>query len=343
MSRHPIVINGAPGSPYTRKVVAVLRYRRLPYQLLHFGIAGAPDLPKPKVQLLPTVYLPGPRGEMEALVDSTPIIRRLEAENDGRPVVPHEPVAAFLDYLIEDYADEWLTKAMFHYRWHYAADIAKAAALLPRWANPSAPEAQAVARSKWIAERQIGRLYVVGSNETTKPVIEASYLRFLDLFKAHLEVMPFLMGRRPGASDFAVYGQLTQLALFDPTPRQLTLERAPRVTAWAEVMEDLSGLAVEDEGWIRTDPLPPTLASLLTEIGRVYVPFLLANERAMATGSKRVEAEIDGRPWVQETFPYQAKCIQWLRNAYADLGARERAVAARILDGTGCERLFAPA
>ncbi|HBP14871.1 MAG TPA: glutathione S-transferase, partial [Gammaproteobacteria bacterium] len=56
-------------------------------------------------------------GELEAVVDSTPIIRRLESEIPGRSVIPEDPVIRFLDYLLEDYGDEWLTKAMFHYRW----------------------------------------------------------------------------------------------------------------------------------------------------------------------------------------------------------------------------------
>ena len=36
------------------------------------------------------------------------------------------------------------------------------------------------------------------------------------------------MGDRPGAADFALFGQLTQLAQFDPTA-VADLENAPRV------------------------------------------------------------------------------------------------------------------
>ena len=36
------------------------------------------------------------------------------------------------EMVIEDYADEWLTKAMFRYRWNYEADIETAGEILPR-------------------------------------------------------------------------------------------------------------------------------------------------------------------------------------------------------------------
>jgi glutathione S-transferase len=337
----PIALNGAPGSPYTRKMVALLRYRRIPYRFMQFGMGGAPDMPKPKVQLLPTFYLPNERGELEAVVDSSPLIRRLEREFEGRSVLPPHPVVGFLDYLLEDYADEWLTKAMFHYRWHYAADADKAGDILPRWSRIAASDDEMAEMKKFIMDRQISRLYVVGSNEITAPVIEASYERFLDLFNAHLKAHPFLMGGRPGASDFAAFGQLTALTHFDPTPMALTMRKAPRVYAWVEVSEDLSGLEPKESDWLDPANIPPTIVALLKEIGRVYAPALLANAAAIAKGSDTFATEIDGKPWKQQTFPYQAKCLQWIRNAYADLSSADRAHVDELLSGTGCERLVA--
>ena len=126
------------------------------------------------------------------------------------------------------------------------------------------------------------------------------------------------MGNRPGASDFAFFGQLTQLAAFDPTPMAVTLEVAPRVYAWVDRVEDLSGLEPTAGDWVDRE-LPETLRALLGEVGRVYVPFLLANAKALMAGAERVECEIDGRPWVQKPFPYQGKCLMWLRERYGEV------------------------
>lgn len=330
-----VALNGAPGSPYTRKMLSLLRYRRIPYRYLIHGLGGPPGLPQPKVQLLPTFYLPDERGELAAVVDSTPIIRRLEKDFAGRSVLPPHPVTAFIDYILEDYADEWLTKAMFHYRWYYKADIEKAGQILPRWSRITASEAEIAPMTKFFSERQISRLYVVGSNDTTAPVIEASYKRYLTLLDAHLTQHAFLMGARPGASDFAAFGQLTQLTHFDPTPMAVTLQTSPRAYAWVELMEDLSGLEVGDGGWFDADKIPPTIVALLKEVGRVYAPALLANAAAIAQGKESFETEIDGKRWTQQTFPYQAKCLQWIRNAYADLASPHRARINDLLGETG--------
>jgi len=337
----PIALSGAPGSPYTRKMLAVLRYRRIPYRFLPPSGPALAGLPQPKVGLLPTFYLPDGAGDLQAVTDSTPIIRRLEREHEGRSVIPSDPALAFLDELIEDYADEWLTKAMFHYRWAYEPDIAKAAAILPCWRGFTIPDADLAMRGKMVAERQIGRLRYVGSNPTTGPVIEASYRRFLEAFEAHLTHLPYLLGGRPAACDFAVFGQLTQLAEFDPTPMALTLKIAPRVTAWVGMMEDQSGVEPGDDAWISPLSPPSTLAGLLKEIGRVYPPVMLANAKAVRNGAAEVEATVDGQAWTQQPFPYQAKCLGWLRDSHASLPDTARAGVDALLQPAGLAPLFA--
>ena len=259
-----LTLLGVPGSPYTRKMLAALRYRRIPYRLLIGSHSIPTDLPKPKPQLLPTFYFNKGDGSIEPVVDSTPLIRRFEQDYDSRKIVPSDPAIAFLDYLLEDFADEWLTKAMFHYRWHFAADANQAAEILPRWSVEPMTEAVLEPIKTFVKERQISRLYVVGSNDTTAAVIEASYRRFLDAMKQHLEHHSFLMGARPGVSDFAIYGQLTQLARFDPTPMAIALATAPRVFAWTEVMDDLSGVEPGAFDWVSRED-----RSIYTE-GSVY-------------------------------------------------------------------------
>ena len=334
----PLEMMGAPGSPYTRKMRALLRYRHIPFVFIQQNSPEANKRPSPKVPLLPTFYLPGKDGEVVPTTDSTPLIRRLEREFEGRSVIPQGPAAAFLDELLEDFADEWLTKCMFHYRWYHEADATRARRILPHWSATSVTDEQIAPMQKMIGDRQIERLYVVGSNDVTAEVIEQSYVEFLSAFDAQLQQSRFLFGARPASSDFAIMGQLTCLALFDPTPSALTAERAPRVYAWTEATEDLSGLEIGE--WSRPADLPGTLRGLLELVGRYHAPFLLANADALERGAERVETEIAGRPWVQKPFPYQRKCLGWLRESYAALARDERTTVDGALAGTGCEALF---
>jgi len=336
----PLRIVGVPGSPYSRKLRAVLRYRRIPHAWITQGAPESRGLPQPRVVLLPQLVMPGPDGTLEARTDTTPLIRILEKRHPGRSVIPSDAAIAFVDALIEDYADEWLTKAMFHYRWAFAADVANAAAILPRWFRTNQPDGQAVTAGTAFAKRQIARLAVVGSNEGTAPVIEASFLRLLGLLDARLTQARFVLGERPATCDFALFGQLTQLTGFDPTPMALARRTAPRVTAWVDVVEDLSGLEPQDGDWAPREKLADVLRPLLAEIGRVYVPFLLANAEALAHSAQQMECVIDGRPWVQRPFPYQGKCLRWLREGRAALDPGDRGAVDTLLAGTGCERLF---
>ncbi|MEE2776886.1 MAG: glutathione S-transferase [Acidobacteriota bacterium] len=331
---------GAHPSPYTRKMRAVLRYRRIPFEWVLRGGPFDQDLPATPVRLIPVIVFEYEDGSSDAMVDSTPQIRRLESEVDGRSIVPPDPALAFLDFLIEDYADEWVTKAMFHYRWWREADIEKAGVLLPLTRDPSMDPESLAAAAKMISERQISRLGVVGSNEITQPLIEASYVRLLHLLDERLQRGPFLFGDRPAAADFGLFGQLTQLVLFDPTPVAVCEREAPRVIAWVQNVEDLSWLEVEEDGWLDRAAAVDSLRPLLAEIGRVYAPFLMANAGALLAEDDEVVCEIDGATWRQEPFRYQGKCLQWLRGAFSELEPADRSFVREALDGTGCEVLL---
>jgi glutathione S-transferase len=331
---------GAPGSPYTRKMLGVLRYRHIAHRV-HWTNGQVPDgFPKPKVALLPTFFLPNADGALEAVTDSTPLIRRFEAEYSGRSVIPSNPVLAFLNDLIEDYADEWLTKAMFHYRWAHVADVANAGPLLVHWADTTLDDTQAEAISSHFSNRQVDRLYVVGSNATTAPIIESAYARFLTILDELIARRGFVLGARPSSADFGIFGQLTQLGIVDPTAAELTRASSARVRAWIDRMDDLSGLAPRIDDWCDGETATHALRPLLGEIGRTYVPVMTANAVAVMRGEDTFETQVDGATWTQPTFRYQSKSLSWVRDAYVALEAENRDEIDTILKGTGCEALF---
>ena len=180
---------------------------------------------------------------------------------------------------------------------------------------------------------------VVGSSDVTAAAIERSYERFLNLLEEHFSQFPFLLGNRPASCDFALFGQLSQLVGFDPTSRKIAHKVSPRTVAWTNIMEDLSGLEVSDEDWI-DEELSESLINIFKEIGRVYVPALLANEKASINQEKTWKAMIDDSNWSQQTFPYQVKCLRWINDEYQKLNDEEKTKVLNFLDKTHCKNLI---
>ena len=348
--KEPIELMGAPGSPYTRKMLAFLRYKRIRYRLLP-GVRNKlnPEpnryrsRPEPKVRLLPTFYGKTEEGDEIAICDSTPIIREIEANFVERATIPSNPALSLINSIIEDFADEWLTKAMFHYRWSYESDIKKAGDMLPRWNNTTASDETLNQKSLEISAHQIGRLKYVGSNEVTRETIEVSFTRFLEKLDKVLNYSQFILGNRPSSADFAVYGQLTCLALFDPTPQKLIIETVPRIYAWTEIMEDLSGYELLNDDWLELDGesrLPNPLAELLSEISDVYTPYMLSNEQCILSGQNTLKTKIHGRDWEQTPFPYHIKCLNKLREEYLHLNSDNSLYFNSLISKTQLPSLF---
>ena len=341
-SLNPIPIVGNPASPYTRKMLALMRYRRIPYAV-EWGDPRAlikkMGLEEPKPILLPVLVF-NIDGKDRAITDSTPIIRHLEKEFSVRRVIPSDPKLNFLNYVLEDFGDEWVTKYMFHYRWYFEDDIEKAGTVLPLMHDVSLETESHLEFKKYFSELQTSRLWVVGSNNKTAPIIEESYKRFLNQLETCLSINPFLFGKRPSSSDYAIYGQLTQLIGFDPTSSAIAHNISPRAISWIDQMEDLSGLNVHEEDWITFEQAERNLSNIFEEIGKVYMPALLANSNAINQNEKTWTANIDGAEWNQKSFPYQAKCLQWINNEFEVLGNDDQEDILNFLRNTGCSDLI---
>jgi glutathione S-transferase len=315
------VLHGGLGSPYSMKVRAALRYRRLPHDWVQLGTPGAPDpLAHVKVPVIPVLRLPDGRW----MNDSTPILLELERLHPrARSIVPDDPAQAFVARLLEDMADEWGTKAMFLYRWLRERDQRQASEWLAFDRLAGEGLDAILAHAARFRERQVGRMALVGCTPANAPLVESSADRIMALLDAHVTAERHLFGSRPSIADFAWMGQLSQLAV-DPTPAERMRERFPFLFRWLMQLDDASGI---EGAWRAPEaPTPPAVAGLLAVAAEVYLPFLEANAAAHAQGRETFRFEAWGMGYEQGTFRYQVRCLAELRDAYRALpgAARER-------------------
>ena len=361
-----IKVFGNVGSPYTQKILALLRYRNIPYSISWGDVVhnlSLLNIEPPKPVLLPTLIFKEDNKDI-CKTDTTPIIRYLEKVYKNKSVIPKSPVLSFLNYILEDFADEWTTKYMFHYRWYFDEDAENAKKMLVLQHKLNIDNDSLHEFGNIIADRQINRLWVVGSSDETASLIDKSYKRYLQLMENHLSVLPYMFGIRPSSSDFGLYGQLTQLVGFDPTSSNIAYKNAPRTISWVSTMSDLSGLHDkggigmffgidnndEDKnlnffngnthGWIDSEDVPNTLKDIFKEIGKVYIPCLIANSKAYNNGDDIWETNIDNATWRQKTFPYQVKCLNWIKEEFNKLSTANKVKVINLLEDTGCNEIL---
>jgi glutathione S-transferase len=318
-------IFGSELSGYSVKVRSYFRYKGLPHEWILRSPATQTEFQKyAKLPLVPLVVTPAGEG----IQDSTPIIERFEAP--APTLTPGDPALAFLAALLEEYGDEWGNKWMFHYRWAYPADCwATAERIAVQMVGAQGTLAVAEARGA-VAERMSGRLGFVGSNPTTRPLIEASFKRMLEILDAHLASRPYMLGARPAMADFGLWGQLYEAAT-DPTAGALMRASARNVMAWVQRMT-----SPKKEGAFESwSSLSSGLTPLLTEeVGRLFLPWSAANAEAIRKGEKSFSMVLAGSTWSQEPQKYHARSLQEIRRKYA--AARDAAGLGDILDRSGC-------
>ena len=328
----PYRLIGGPGSPYSMKMRAILRYRRLPFVWLQRFMVEDSEFAHVVPQMIPYLYFP---DEGVIRNDSTPLIYALEKRHSERSIVPSDPADAFLAHLVEDMADEWGTKIMYHYRWFYESDQVYYGPYLARGRFGALPRAVAAKRGADFRNRQVSRNTMVGATEQNRPIIEKSYRLVLDIFERQIEHCYYLFGTRPSLADFGWYGQL-QPTEHAPIAGAIMREQAPAVWQWLQFLDDTSG--VEGEWRDPQGPLSIAAKELLDLAGTLYLPLLAANARSVLDGTDKVEIEALGERYVQTPFKYQHKCWNWLLDELEAVQGEPRRRLQRILEEAGCWR-----
>jgi len=321
-------LHGALASPYSMKMRALLRYRRITHIWCH-GLNAQAARSNVKAPVIPVLEYP----DGTFANDSTPLVYDLERRHMDRSVVPDDPGHAFIAHLIEDFADEWMTKAMFGYRWLEEVDQVQMSRWLAFDAFQGGGQDQIDQYSSTFRERQVERMTLVGCTHENFALIEASTRRLLTALEAHVVNEHWMFGTRPSLAEFGIYAQVSQLGV-DPTAQSMMRAKFPYTYRWLVHIDDASGIEGE---WDQPEAgLKPAVEQFLAEAGKIYVPFLLANAAAAEAGEETFGFEVDGLAYEQGTFKYQLKCLADLRERHAALSSSTKQMIDPVLARHGC-------
>jgi glutathione S-transferase len=269
-------------SPYSDKIRAILRYKKIPFVEhtenleTRFTVLQA----RTGKTMVPVVITP----DDEAMNDSTAIAAALE-QRHPRPATRWEDASVdAIAMLLEDYADEWLVRIMLASRWYHPADAAQNAAII---ATGMTHGLFGIDFQRAAQEFPPGIISTVPKMGATPGNAEGWYAmvpRILDAMEAVLAHSEFLTGSRPHLCDFAFYGMLNQIRR-DPTGYGWISAGPKSVLAWFERLET----ACKDGGASSGgEPLADTnlLVPLVREAAQTYFRMSAANARVVDSGAK---------------------------------------------------------
>jgi glutathione S-transferase len=332
-------IIAGPGSPYSHKVRAVMRYRRIAHDwvITLGGFDGTGQTEKIRhlgKGMFPIVQFP----DGTPWADSTPIIHELETRHgDGRSVIPPAPADRFLARLIEDFADEWLAIPLMAFRWTSDEDVAFCARRqMQGWLGAVGEDELSAGIARFTVRQQKVRMILGAGNPAAMPVFLAQYESLVDTLEAGLAHQLFLFGERPSIADFGLYGMLSQFVI-DPTPARILRQRAVRLFQWTYYVDDLSGHAISgrDGDWSSARGPSETVCALVMLAGRSLLPMMVAVSEAVARGEQMASYEIDGVHITGIARLSVAHCWLWLKQMFAELPEQDRQGLKPLLEEAG--------
>ena len=322
---------GSEISPYSIKVKSYLKFKNIKFKWITKSKSKEFN-ENAKLPLIPLLL----KNDDEPLQDSTLIIENIEREFPLNSIYPEDSRLIFLAALLEEYADEWMNKHMFHYRWSYEPDqnlTSKriAADTIPLYTKylPIISSLALEKGAETIKKRMIPRLSFVGSNENNKDQIEKSFKRLIDLLENHLRKFSYLFGERPSIADFAFWGQLYNCWI-DITARNFINQR-PNLVKWLKRMENPKVLG-DFVGWgdvyLTIEPI------LEMEVAGLFLPWSNANQKALISNKESFSIDLENKKFIQNTQKYHAKSLKEIKLKYNEFSVKESIKP--ILKNTGC-------
>lgn len=327
MSQDSYVIYGSEYSPFSVKVRSYFRYKKIPHEWRPRTFDNMSEFQT--LAKLPLVPLVHNVSTGDVLQDSTPIMEKMEVRYGDPLVTPPNGVSAFVSALIEEYADEWVNKPMFHYRWWREVDQIAVSEGLAKMLQPSASAELQAKFSVQLRERMVPRLSFVGSCAQNKETIEASFDGLLKNLEPIFQKRRYLFGGMPSMADFGLFGQV-YCCRQQPTTLAI-LEKFPAVQAWLDLMLDPEAVGA----WDRWEDVAEDLKPLLQDqIASLYLPWANANAKALKAEESTFSVELASRVFSQDTAKYTGRSLLALKSKFNAAKGNEQ-LEQYLLD-TGC-------
>jgi glutathione S-transferase len=270
---------GAESSAYSTKLRSYLKYKAMPFEWVPRTAESEGELrTHARFPTLPILVT----ASGFAVHDTTPLVEALEADSPEPSATPADGATAFLSCVLEEYADVWLAKAVYHYRWGRKKDQRIAAArALDDYYGANVPEDRKTAEDQAI-ETMTSQMKTMGLEGELGGAVEKSFKKFIKLLDDHLRKHLCLFGERPSVADFAIAGQLIQ-ALKDPTPAKIIEKDGEFVAKWCEFMADPK----PNGPFAALDDLKETLAPLFAEdLAEFFLPWAAENLENSLAGNE---------------------------------------------------------
>ncbi|MDP3737088.1 MAG: glutathione S-transferase C-terminal domain-containing protein [Hyphomonadaceae bacterium] len=247
-----------------------------------------------------------------AVHDTTPMMEALEADSPEPSATPADPATAFLACVLEEYADVWLAKAGYHYRWTRKKDQRLAAQRSIEDYYVTTPPEDKKAAEDLAIETMLGQMKTMGLEGELGGAVEKSFKRFIKLLDDHLRTHLCIFGGRPSIADFAIAGQLIQM-MKDPTPAKIIEKDGEFVAKWCEFLEDPKPSGPFEA----LDDLKETLAPIFAEdLVAGFLPWAAENLENSLAGNESFEVTLGKEAFTLAPLRSAARSFRELRRKF---------------------------